>query len=438
VSDRRLRFSRRTAGTIGRARVVEVFNAGARFRPRISVRGGPFRVAAAETTCARVRVLRAGDECAIAVRFTPQSAGRKRGVLVLATGSGAILARVGLEGAARASQQPHVVGLAVEPAVVRFGAHAVGTLSAPRSVTVRNPLAVPVGLSRLVLAGASPGNFRMGRDSCTGTLKPGARCTVRVRFAPRFVAIRTATLVIAATVPGGSASAELTGRGASRIPSARNTPLTLAAVDRRCFYAPASPGAWPVAPASRPHTIRGGFNDPRGADQAHFGVDVRAHDQAEALAVRAGTIGGTASVGDPTRVHFELLSSDGVSRYFYYHVRPALWDGAAVAAGRGLGRIEPGFDHVHLSEIVSGCGLVDPRRPTGILRDRADTEPPTIGPIRAYRATSSAFRPFRLDRRPGSIPARPSPSMPCGEWWTCVRMSQTCPAMRRGDGRSSP
>jgi hypothetical protein len=406
VSNRRLRFLGQRLDAIGTARVVEVFNPGpGSFRPRVRVHDHAFRLAPAQTTCVQAPILRRGDECAMAVRFAPLTLGRKVGALVLSTRAGVVLARIRLEGVALVSQQPHVVGLVVRPSVVGFGAHAVGTRSAPRTVTIMNPLAIPVAIARLRLAGAAPGNFRLGRQSCTGTLRPGSMCAARVRFTPRFVAIRTATLVIPAQVAGGPFSVALTGRGASRIPSLRNAPLTLAALDRPCFYAHASPGHWPVAPASRPHAIRGGFNDPRGRDQAHFGTDVTAHDQAPALAVRAGTIVGIASVGNPTDEHFELLSSDGVSRYFYYHVHPAVGDGTPVAGGWALGRIEAGFNHVHLSEIVGGCGLVDPRRPTGILRDRANTEAPTIGPLAAYRATAAAFQPFRLDRRPGPDPA---------------------------------
>ncbi len=271
-----------------------------------------------------------------------------------------------------------------------------------------NPLDWPVTLTGAVLGGADPGNFRIGRETCKGRLDPGRSCWVRVRFTPRFVADRTADLIIRArdgTVP----SATLRGRGASSLRSVPNQPLTLATVDHRCFYAPASAGVWPVAPIHRAHAVRGGFNDPRGSDMAHFGVDVAAHDEAPGLAVRAGTIDGITSLGNPSDVHFELASSDGVSRYFYYHVRPALGDGARVDAGQPTGRIEPGWKHVHLSEIVAGCGLVDPRRPTGILRDGADTEAPSIGRLHAYRATPAAYRPFRLDRRPGPDRAKAVP-----------------------------
>ncbi len=406
VSDTRVRFSARRVWTQSRVRVVEVFNPGPLpARLRVSIQGAAFRLAASETTCAQVAVLGSGEQCAVGVRFGPVRSGPARGSVALSTPSGRVLARIGLTGAAFVGATPQIFVLAVRPSSIRFRAQVVGTRSAPRVVTVSNPIAHAVVIQRIRLDGAFPGNFRVGRQTCVGKLGPGRSCTVHVRFAPRFLAVRTARLEIGVLSPHLSLSVALSGRGASSVPSVRNAALTLAAVDHPCFFAPSSPGAWPLSPAARPHAIRGGFNDPRGAGSADFGDDVSAHNEAVALAIRAGTIDGTTAVGTPADEHFVLESSDGISRYFYYHVRPALSDGSPVFGGEVLGHIERGFRHVHLSEIVSGCGLVDPRRPTGILRDPADTEAPDIGALAAFRANAAAYRPFRLDARPGRGPS---------------------------------
>lgn len=408
LSDGRLRFSARPIWTQSRMRVVEVFNPGPEpIRLRVGVQGAAFQRAATATTCARIAVLRPGEQCAVGVRFGPERRGPARGAVVLSTSSGRVLARIGLTGTARVGETPQIFVLAVRPSSVRFGVHAVGTRSAPRVVTVSNPVAHAVAIAGVRLGGAFPGNFRIGRQTCVGTIQPGRSCTVRVRFAPRFVAVRTATLEIVVRSPHISLAVALSGRGASSVPSVRNARLTLAGVDRSCFYAPSSPGAWPLSPLARPHAVRGGFNDPRSADQAHFGIDISAHNEAAGLAVRAGTVDGITSVGNPTDEHFALESSDGVSRYFYYHVHPAFRDGTSVVGGEALGHIERGVRHVHLSEVVSGCGLVDPRRPTGILHDPEDTETPTIGPLAAFRADTAAYRPFGLDARPGRDPSTP-------------------------------
>jgi hypothetical protein len=407
ASDHRLTFRSRVAGTESGVRTVEVFNPGpAAVSIWVHIVGAAFVSGGPASTCDKLRALPAGEQCAVAVRFVPPSPGSSAGRAEVVDSTGSVVAKVRLSGSAYPTRQPQLPGgaLTIDPSLVRFGRQVVGTRSGPAVVRVFNPLDWPVTFTGTVLGGANPGNFRIGRDTCRGQLNRDRSCWVRIRFTPRFVAARTAQLIV--TARGGTVPlATLRGRGASSLRSRRNGPLTLAAVDQRCFYAPASPGVWPVAPIQRPHAVRGGFNDPRGSKMVHFGVDVSAHDRAAGLAVRVGTIAGITSVGIPFDEHFELLSSDGVSRYFYYHVHPALGDGARVITGQFTGRIEPGWKHVHLSEIVAGCGLVDPRRPTGILRDASDTEAPFIGPLHAYRATPAAYRPFHLNRRPGPDPA---------------------------------
>ena len=67
--------------------------------------------------------------------------------------------------------------------------------------------------------------------------------------------------------------------------------LTLGRVDRTCFHYPSAPGSSPVYPTGTLPSIRGGFNDPRGLGNAHFGVDVAArHDRAKVYAVVTGRI----------------------------------------------------------------------------------------------------------------------------------------------------
>jgi Abnormal spindle-like microcephaly-assoc'd, ASPM-SPD-2-Hydin len=410
ASDAAVPFRARPVWTRSRARVVEVCNPGpGSVRVHVAVAGAGFRLDRPTTTCARVPALLAGEQCAVGVQFAPTRQGRAHGAATVTGGAGRVLARIQLDGTALAEEAPHLFVVAVRPAQLRFGRHAVGTRSAPQLVTVSNPEAQPVVIRRVRLAGTSPGNFRIGRQTCTGTLLGGRSCDIRVRFAPRFVAVRTATLQIVVASPHRAVDVALSGRGASSVPSRPDARFTLAGLDRSCFYAPSSPGRWPVAPTGRPHAVRGGFNDPRGRAQAHFGVDVAAHNIASGLAVRSGFVDGIASVGNAADEHFVLESSDGVSRYVYYHVRPRLSDGTRVAGGEALGTIEPGFKHVHLSEIVARCGLVDPRRPTGILRDPADTEAPSIGTLQAYRADRAAYAPFPLDRPPGRGGARQLP-----------------------------
>ena len=169
-----------------------------------------------------------------------------------------------------------------------------------------------------------------------------------------------------------------------------------------CFAAPSPPSRWPLINEFVTHPVRSGFNDPRGT-MAHFGVDIEAPDQAPAYAMLGGTI-----LGDIRRGTWD--EAFRVGPYVYYHVNlPAsLGDGSYVTAGQELGRIHQGMRHVHVSEIEGACGLVDPRRPSGPLRDPRDVEHPTIGPLTAFVANSTAYEPFPY----GPGPPRHDPSTP--------------------------
>jgi Peptidase family M23 len=171
--------------------------------------------------------------------------------------------------------------------------------------------------------------------------------------------------------------------------------LTLARVDRKCFEYPSAPGSSPVYPTGAIPSIRGGFDDPRGVKYAHFGVDVAApHDQAKAYAVVSGRIWHVRPKGANARF---ILSPTGTlrsTRYDYWHVDlTRVEPGARVKRGQWIGRVVAGQNHVHLSEWNPVCGFIDPRRPTGILRDPVNRERPTLTDLEAYVDDEAAFGP---------------------------------------------
>lgn len=171
-------------------------------------------------------------------------------------------------------------------------------------------------------------------------------------------------------------------------------PFTLASVDRRCFYAPSPARNWPVAPIHRAHPIRGGLNDPRGVSP-HFGVDVESPNRAPVYAVAAGVVAAPEGARGPQALRptqFAVVTPGSNQRFSYWHVTPVavLRIGDHVAAGELIGHDLPGFDHVHLSEWEPGCGWVDPRRPTSVLRDPADIETPAIGSPSAFGVPGGA------------------------------------------------
>ncbi len=176
--------------------------------------------------------------------------------------------------------------------------------------------------------------------------------------------------------------------------------FTLRSVDRRCFTAPTAAGGWPFAPTTAVHPIRGSFDEPR--DPVHIGVDVEApRDQAPVYAMQAGTVRNIAAD------HFDVYATHGRKGTYlqYWHVKLAagIKQGTVVRRRETLGTVKPTMKHVHISEYVPGCGLVDPARPTGLLADAYNTEWPTIGSLSAYAAGTRAFVPLSLSQSPADL-----------------------------------
>lgn len=197
------------------------------------------------------------------------------------------------------------------------------------------------------------------------------------------------------------------GAGAGTVaPSRPNPPFRLADVSA-CFFAPMpGPARWPLWPTGRLHPIQGSFDEPRG-NAAHFGVDIPAHEnRAPVYAMLAGRV-----VGAVPR-HLTVMT-DRRTELYYWHVRhlPGVVEGTYVRQGQLIGHVVDGAYHVHIGEMEAGCRWVNPLRPTGPFTQPANREPPTIGTLRAYAATSAAFTPFDLQRNPALQvdPATPQP-----------------------------
>ena len=132
---------------------------------------------------------------------------------------------------------------------------------------------------------------------------------------------------------------------------------------------------WPVKPFARQHPVRGFFNDPRidGASHAfHFGIDISAPDGTEVFSVAPGTV----FIED--RGHAVAVKS-GARVFAYWHVKPAVAHHQQVGLHQLLGRIEPGWAHVHFAESVNRRYL-DPLR-NGAIEPFVDVGHPTVSQI---------------------------------------------------------
>lgn len=184
-------------------------------------------------------------------------------------------------------------------------------------------------------------------------------------------------LALAVLLVVGSALASPSQAGA-RV--AHDVPrLTLAGLDP-CFYAPSPSAWWPLRPRRTPHEMRAGFNDP------HGDVSTSA-DDARVYAMTSGRLGNVRLTGPDAKFQ--------IGPFFYYHVvANVVPPGSYVSRGQLVGHILHHARHVHVAEWEPGCGLVDPRRPTGPFHDPKNTEHPVVRDLTADVANRAAFRPF--------------------------------------------
>ena len=159
-------------------------------------------------TCAG-QTLAPSASCTVDAAFAPTSTGVKSASLQ-ATEAFGLTAAASLSGTGATPAT-----LAISPSPHAFGTWATATTSGTQTFTVTNTGGVPSGTVTAGLTGADPGQFTVSADTCTGqTLAPSASCTVNATFAPSSTGAKSAGLQAAAT-PGGTATASLTGTGAT-------------------------------------------------------------------------------------------------------------------------------------------------------------------------------------------------------------------------------
>jgi hypothetical protein len=158
-----------------------------------------------------------------------------------------------------------------------------------------------------------------------------------------------------------------------------------------CDAPPLSPDAYnyPIRPFDRQHPIRSNFGDPRtdplsayeayapgalGSFNFHNGVDIEAATGTPVYPV----VSGVAKIGYADEV---IVRTADHRTFQYFHIRPVVHDGQRVLAYRTLlGRVEPGYLHVHLTEI-DGTVVHNPLDP-GHLEPYRDHTLPVVEGIR--------------------------------------------------------
>jgi hypothetical protein len=114
------------------------------------------------------------------------------------------------------------------PTSLTFGAQAIGTTSAPQSITITNTGTAPLFINSAATRGADPLDFTEVGDGCSGlTLAAGTSCGVSITFSPTASGTRTATFMLTDNASGSPQSVPITGTG-----TGTNPPL---AIDSRFF-----------------------------------------------------------------------------------------------------------------------------------------------------------------------------------------------------------
>ena len=106
--------------------------------------------------------------------------------------------------------------LSAAPTSLGFGEQVVGGSTAVQAVTVTNTGNLPAtfGAGSVAVSGSDASQFPIGATTCTGSIAPGATCSVQVAFAPTGAGGRSAQLVLAADAPAALVSVTLSGSGA--------------------------------------------------------------------------------------------------------------------------------------------------------------------------------------------------------------------------------
>jgi hypothetical protein len=114
------------------------------------------------------------------------------------------------------------------PTSLTFAAQAIGTTSAPQSITVANTGNAPLFINSAATRGANPLDFTQVSDGCSGlTLAAGTTCSVSITFSPTASGTRSATFILTDNAANSPQTVPITGTG-----TGTNPPL---AIDSRFF-----------------------------------------------------------------------------------------------------------------------------------------------------------------------------------------------------------
>jgi len=109
------------------------------------------------------------------------------------------------------------------PTSLTFAAQAIGTTSAPQSISVANTGNAPLFINSAATRGANPLDFTQSSDGCSGvTLASGTSCSVAITFSPTASGARSATFILTDNAANSPQTVPISGTG-----TGTNPPLTI-------------------------------------------------------------------------------------------------------------------------------------------------------------------------------------------------------------------
>lgn len=139
--------------------------------------------------------------CTIDVTFTPSFSGNRPGALSVSSSDDASPERVDLVGKG--------LGVVWSPQGLAFGMQAVGTTSAPRTLTLTNQNTAAILMGPIT----ATVDYIVSANNCPATLGPGKNCTVEVEFAPTQTGPMPGTLYVSDSDPNSPQEPPLSGTG---------------------------------------------------------------------------------------------------------------------------------------------------------------------------------------------------------------------------------
>lgn len=132
--------------------------------------------------------------------------------------------------------------------------------------------------------------------------------------------------------------------------------------------------AWPLRPFRQPRPIISFFDDAR-PSSLHHGIDIAARTGEKVYAIQPGYAHIIEATGYDARVQ--------VGDFIYWHIDIEVTEGQYVEPLKTVvGRVQPGFGHLHLAEVDASGAYINPVRPGyEILPGWSDRLAPVIGDL---------------------------------------------------------